>query len=276
MKDSDTTDKPGQWRLKSAGLHMQTDATEAGRLIRLADVVLWLMEARELPEGAAIDAVCDKINAALVRALWQVSATDYARPWYGEACDGMERILLQPKLTAGASINEARAAHLVEFIRAAWQADPHVLERLLHDGRRPTYRADRQTPFQYYARRADDSLSQLAVTVQKACELWGWGAAETQQAASDALALLMGLRTDRGSPWTDEQRVLLRAAVEAKGGRAVSGAVGAVAEALKLDPKAVRNQLGPANSPDKESGKEGGAGWISTVFELGLPRKASK
>ena len=57
MTDRETTNTPGQWRLNSAGLFMRADGTEAGKLVRLADVAQWLIGARELPLSEAVEAV---------------------------------------------------------------------------------------------------------------------------------------------------------------------------------------------------------------------------
>lgn len=63
MADSDTTLDPGTWRQKSAGLFMRTDATEAGKMVRLADVVRWLMHAGDLPIVPAVKALCEKLTS---------------------------------------------------------------------------------------------------------------------------------------------------------------------------------------------------------------------
>ena len=64
-----TKDDPGIWRQMSAGLYMQADVTDAGRLVRLADVVRWVVRKKEKdvngrPLAEAVDWVCDKLKAA--------------------------------------------------------------------------------------------------------------------------------------------------------------------------------------------------------------------
>ncbi len=64
MADDDNTNQRGQWRRNSANLFMRADDTEAGKLVRLADVVLWLIEARELPRMVAVTQLCDALESA--------------------------------------------------------------------------------------------------------------------------------------------------------------------------------------------------------------------
>lgn len=64
------TDKPeagaphGVWCLYSAGLYMRIDTTDAGRLVRLADVVRWVMYRDELPIVDAVKRVCAALESA--------------------------------------------------------------------------------------------------------------------------------------------------------------------------------------------------------------------
>lgn len=60
------TKDPGAWRLESSGLHMRADATEAGRLVLLADVVRWLMSdaGQALPRGDAVEQLCVALERA--------------------------------------------------------------------------------------------------------------------------------------------------------------------------------------------------------------------
>ena len=54
------------WVLESAGLHMRADTTEAGKLVRLADVVRRLMLVNELPRVEAVEALCTALETAPV------------------------------------------------------------------------------------------------------------------------------------------------------------------------------------------------------------------
>jgi hypothetical protein len=49
---------PEGWKLHSEHGFMRCEAGPADRLVRIADIVLWLMETKELPCDRAVDAVC--------------------------------------------------------------------------------------------------------------------------------------------------------------------------------------------------------------------------
>ncbi|HMN56578.1 MAG TPA: hypothetical protein PKE15_04975 [Ottowia sp.] len=72
---------PAQWQAKSAGLSMCLDATDAGRLVRLADVALWLIEFKGLPRIPAVERLADELGAAKpAPALFLAQPGQYARP----------------------------------------------------------------------------------------------------------------------------------------------------------------------------------------------------
>lgn len=77
---------PGPWPQTSAGLHMRADASEAGRLARLADVVLWLIETQGLPRVPAVHRVADQLEAARpAPELFAAQPGNYAQPVKGDA-----------------------------------------------------------------------------------------------------------------------------------------------------------------------------------------------
>lgn len=72
---------PPGWVVDSPYGHLRCDATPAGRLVRLADVVLWLMGSpKELPRKAAIEAVCSALTPELYGRLYMLRKADYAQP----------------------------------------------------------------------------------------------------------------------------------------------------------------------------------------------------
>ncbi|MDO5289877.1 MAG: hypothetical protein Q4F13_09640 [Pseudomonadota bacterium] len=81
MTDSDTIQRLDQWRLTSCGLHMRADETEGGKLARLADVVLWLIEEKQLPRKEAVESLCKALEAASPPpALYYAQSGSYAQP----------------------------------------------------------------------------------------------------------------------------------------------------------------------------------------------------
>lgn len=59
-----STPAPLQWQVTAGGLHMRTDATDAGRLVLLADVLRWLMSEAQWPRGEAVEQLCTALAAA--------------------------------------------------------------------------------------------------------------------------------------------------------------------------------------------------------------------
>ena len=73
------------WRLKGEHGHMAFDTTKAGRLVRLADLVQWLMDTQFLPCGMAVDEVCGRLKAPDAAAwLYMVAPGKLARPLAGD------------------------------------------------------------------------------------------------------------------------------------------------------------------------------------------------
>ena len=82
----------GQWAQQSAGLYMCADATGAGRLVRLADVALWLIESEGLPRIPAVHHLADELEAARFEpALFLAQSGQYARPFEGDAAQPVYR-----------------------------------------------------------------------------------------------------------------------------------------------------------------------------------------
>lgn len=76
-------DPPAWWKARSPHGFQRLDGSDAGRLVRLADLVQWLMDARELPCKAAVDAVCSVFEqrpSAAAGWLYLLTEADYARP----------------------------------------------------------------------------------------------------------------------------------------------------------------------------------------------------
>lgn len=77
---------PAQWQAQSAGLSMRLDATDAGRLVRLADVALWLIESEGLPRAPAVERLADQLEAAQTApALFLAQPGNYAQQIEGDA-----------------------------------------------------------------------------------------------------------------------------------------------------------------------------------------------
>jgi hypothetical protein len=62
MDESNDRSELGTWRAYSGGLFMRADETESGRLVRLVDVMRWLMHDGGLPVAPAAEALCEKLS----------------------------------------------------------------------------------------------------------------------------------------------------------------------------------------------------------------------
>jgi hypothetical protein len=74
--------EPG-WKARSDHGLQRLDNTDAGRLVRLADLVQWLMDTRDLPCKAAVEEVCSTFEQRPIGAagwLYLLTENDYARP----------------------------------------------------------------------------------------------------------------------------------------------------------------------------------------------------
>lgn len=74
---------PAGWKAQSPHGLQRIDNTDAGRLVRLADLVQWLMDTKELPCKAAVEAVCAVLgqrSSAAAGWLYLLTEADYARP----------------------------------------------------------------------------------------------------------------------------------------------------------------------------------------------------
>lgn len=73
---------PAGWKAQSPHGLQRIDNTDAGRLVRMADLVQWLMDTRELPCKAAVEALCSVLeqrSSAAAGWLYLLTEADYAR-----------------------------------------------------------------------------------------------------------------------------------------------------------------------------------------------------
>lgn len=77
---------PDGWMARCTHGLQRVDKTDAGRLVRLADLVQWLMDTRELPCKVAVEAVCSILELRLSASadwLFLLTEHDYAKPLTG-------------------------------------------------------------------------------------------------------------------------------------------------------------------------------------------------
>lgn len=73
---------PTGWQPRTEHGLLRFDGTDAGRLVRLADLVTWLMDDRELPCKPAVEMVCTALesNPSAAASLYLLSENGYAQP----------------------------------------------------------------------------------------------------------------------------------------------------------------------------------------------------
>lgn len=80
--DSRPIAPPADWKAQSPHGLQRLDTTDAGRLVRLADLVQWLMDTRELPCKTAVEEVCSALEqrpSAAAGWLYLLTENGYAK-----------------------------------------------------------------------------------------------------------------------------------------------------------------------------------------------------
>ena len=167
-----------------------------GYVVRLADVVRWLMEAREMSFANAVRAVCAPLEGDAPPLLYRLDPTEDAVPqdrpseWL-KYLHGDDGIHLLPPLVAHAKL-------AARDMRAAWLMKPRELARLVNaPGARAVYDETKESPFEF-SERTDRTGGPRDLTVPFAVahELWGWGTADAAAAHQGAAPVVQLERAD--------------------------------------------------------------------------------
>lgn len=179
------------WQQEHALGFLRFDPTPDGRLVRLADVVRWLQSSDALPRKTAVQALCDGLNAGALRALYKVAKGEYAVRVAPNHAYGYHTIATLKKAN-----DDAKAAALTEARRASWNAVAPTHRRVAVSVSRPSGKIHEPvTPGLPALRRricdlwlphtewkGEDvldlpkpELSRLAIRIDVAYALWGWG-----------------------------------------------------------------------------------------------------
>ena len=159
MADSARTPAPGEiipvdgWAFKGEHGHMAFETTKGGRLVRLADLVQWLMDTEGLPCGMAVDDVCQNLQAPDATTwLYMVTPGKMARPLTGKDDFSWHPIIVgRDPEPDPAHCGIAGAVH---HMRSLWgySASPSECTYI-----------------------GANYLDPLAIRMDKSHELWGWG-----------------------------------------------------------------------------------------------------
>lgn len=192
-------DPPSGWQPHSPyGLQRFKDGPD-GRVVRLADVVRWLMQAREMSFASAVRVVCAPLEGNAPPLVYRLDPVEDAKA-EDEPCkwlrffSGTEDLEeLPPRV--------ARARLAARDMKASWLMKPYELARLVNTpGCHVEYDETKETPFEF-SERGDRTGGPctLAVSFAVAHELWGWGTivdAAADKAAAPAGQLGRGDVTD--------------------------------------------------------------------------------
>lgn len=171
-----------------------------GYVVRLADVVRWLMQVRETSFANAVRAVCAPLEGDAPPPLYRLDAVEDAAPendtteWL-KYLSGYEGLHSLPPQVAN-----ARAAALA--LKATWLMTPRELSRLVNSpGFSSEYDETKESPFEF-SERTDRTggPKDLAVPFAVAHALWGWGSVVAVGAAASAPLSLV--RSEPAQPST--------------------------------------------------------------------------
>lgn len=234
-----------------------------GNVVRLADVVRWLMSAHHLPLLDAVDRVCSQLEGDSPPLVYLLDANSWARA-QDEFSDWAVFYFDEYSGLADLSPPIAHAKAAGRSLRASWLIEPHVLARMVNEpGRRAEYNSDKQTPFEWSE--SGKRGSAWAVPFAVAHALWGWGtvnAGAMGKAAgpaglgaddvTDYATLCQFMQQHKGKKgherplWCAEWVAWARAEVKARGGR---GARAAVAGELGMSSQALAQVFGRHPEP---------------------------
>lgn len=163
-------DPEAEWNAQWNGCALRFSGSPTGRLVRLFDVVRWLMQTpRELPLAAAIDAVVSPFNDGEVPPVYLLDPLSFAKPLLASWSDTDKYFQSREALLEGSPITSA-----ISRLRDAL-IQPRELSRLVNSVAYPTeYDQISETPFEFMARTASPG-AYLAVELSTANRLWGWG-----------------------------------------------------------------------------------------------------
>jgi hypothetical protein len=134
---------PVEWEVQSPHGLLKADDTDAGRLVRLADLVLWLLKTKEIPSRAAVEMVCSVLSEYPSEAgnvLYLLSESDYARPLPHEHSFAWEPVTSFWESAPPVSDSDKGVSGAVKYMREYWSQSPapgagdwmgqHVLDAL--------------------------------------------------------------------------------------------------------------------------------------------------
>lgn len=239
---------PEGWKLHSEHGFMRCGAGHADRLVRLHDVVTWLMNSRELPLAAAVDAVCSALEKNGLDGVHYLNGDDYA--YAHDAPSPWDRF-----------VGKVDGAAFAKILKASWLISPYALESLVNTpGLPPNYDASKQTPFEY-SNSPESHVAKRAITWSMANKHWGWGAvADVLPLQSVPLAdklpatwaeLKRYHADNHGHAWTQAMRQIVAKEEARRNSAGHTGVRKAMAVELDMSPQGIGDHIRKAQSGTK-------------------------
>lgn len=167
---------PEGWSLHSPLGMLCFDSTESGRLVRIADLVLWLMKTAPLPCAVAVERVCNALESPdAANWLYLLDEAGYAKQLGAEHSFAYSPILSWWESEPPSSQNDVGLPGAIKNMREFWG----------------TSSAPGATNWM-----GQHVLDPLAIRLDKAAELWGYGLSPT---VGDS-----GHSADAVEEWTDK------------------------------------------------------------------------
>jgi hypothetical protein len=180
-----------EWALKGKHGYMAFDGTDAGRLVLLQDIVQWRMQSKPCTLCIAVKDVIDDLSATwAAQWLYIVKPGDYAQQMRADDCFSAECSYWE-SLKADSVNQSSGLTGLLHAMRENWCADGWP------------------SPEQV-KRKGLQLLESVAIRMDVAHALWGWGSVGAAEAAAPAPAPVAAVADPLGARDAD-----LRAAFEA-------------------------------------------------------------
>lgn len=267
---------PDDWVLEGQFGHMAFEAGEGGRLVRLADVLRWLESSREIPRDDALQVLCSGMPAGVMGWLYWVQHGTRAKPVPADHLFGYRT----PQQVA-ARKDELRISERKKASEASWgvvnnsgyranifndptpQRSPQkVSNRLPSEPGQPAllkylqYCWTASIPNKIPLTDGLDNpnfrdATPLAIRLDKAHALWGYGVVTVQAALEAAEAPRMPSRI-KGSAWSDEEHARLLAAYEETTGQTEQAKRIALGKSWGMKPDNVKKQVAIAREKTKK------------------------
>lgn len=224
----------GVFDLRSAFGFMAFKEGNEGRLVRLAEVLRWIEHSQSLPRVAALKKLCDGLQPEAMQWLYWLRDTDYATPVPPDHLFGyktadelrLEQISREQKCDQQQWENSQ--TNSLGVPRPQWNAVSGSLTFVDQEATEPGLPALLKALQAYWTRKKfnaaakveilDDlrfkHLTPLAIRLDKAHEIWGYGRDVSATEGADATA---SAATSASSEWTGERLSKEQIAIKAKG-----------------------------------------------------------